>query len=131
MASIFDQCVPACCCPPVACGSMSMRDPTVYLSPQSESMESPEFEVGHGRAIIRAFDLTVGAICIEMVHGHAEAKRYALAIQGGIAWMLTPTHTLSVIDIPGRYRLVAMGLVLGPQMPTIVVTDAPAGRAAL
>jgi hypothetical protein len=130
MASIFDHPAPACC-PPMPCGAMPARDPAVYLSPQSESVESPEFEVGSGRAIVRAFDLTFGAIRIEMVHGHAEAKRYALAMQNGIAWLLSPTHTLSVIDVPGRYRLVATGIALGPQMPTVVVTDAPTGRASL
>jgi hypothetical protein len=110
---------------------MPARDPAVYLSPSSESVESPEFEVVSGRAIVRAFDLSVGAIRIEMVHGHAEAKRYAMAMQQGIGWLLTPTHTLTVIDVPGRYRLVATGIALGPQMPTVVVTDAPAGRASL
>jgi hypothetical protein len=130
MASIFDHPASACC-PPGPCGAMPIRDPAVYLSPQSESVESPEFEVGSGRAIVRAFDLTIGAIRIEMVHGHAEAKRYALAMQNGIAWLLSPTHTLEVIEVPGRYRLVATGIVLGPQMPTVVVTDVPAGRASL
>lgn len=130
MASIFDPPVPVCG-PPGSCGAMPARDPAVYLSPSSESVESPEFEVVSGRAIVRAFDLSVGAIRIEMVHGHAEAKRYALAMQQGIGWLLTPTHTLTVIDVPGRYRLVATGIALGPQMPTVVVTDAPAGRASL
>lgn len=130
MASIFDHPAPACC-PPGPCSAMPIRDPAVYLSPQSESVESPEFEVGSGRAIVRAFDLTIGAIRIEMVHGHAEAKRYALAMQNGIAWLLSPTHTLSVIEVPGRYRLVATGIALGPQMPTVVVTEAPAGRVSL
>ncbi len=129
MTSIFD-----CHSRPMPpCGSAGQfaPDPTLYLSPQSESVESPEFEVGYGRAIVRAFDLTIGAIRIEMVHGHAEAKRYALVMQNDIAWLLTPTHTLFVIDVPGRYRLVATGIALGPQMPTVVVTDAPAGRVAL
>lgn len=117
--------------PPCGNAGLFAPDPTLYLSPQSESVESPEFEVGNGRTIVRAFDLSVGAIRIEMVHGHAEAKRYALAMQNGIAWLLTPTHTLFVIDVPGRYRLVATGIALGPQMPTVVVTDVPAGRAAL
>lgn len=130
MVSIFD--VPASACsPPGPCAAMPIRDPTVYLSPQSESLESPEFEVTSGRAILRAFDLTVGAIRIEMVHGHAEAKRYALVVRNGVAWLLQPTHTLFDIDIPGRYRLVATGITLGPQMPTVVVTEVPAGRAAL
>jgi hypothetical protein len=107
MTSIFD--VPASACSPSRpCGAMPIRDASVYLSPQSESVESPEFEVTTGRAIVRAFDLSVGAIRIEMVHGHAEAKRYALVVRNGIAWLLQP-----------------------PQMPTIVVTEAPAGRAAL
>lgn len=106
-------------------------DPTVYLSPQSESLESPEFEVGQGRAIVRAFDLTAGAIRIEMVHGHAETKRYALAMQHGSPWVLTPTHTLFPIELPGRYRLVATGLTLGPTMPTVIVTDAPLWRTPL
>lgn len=129
MTSIFD-CHPR---PMPPCGNAGQfaPDPTLYLSPQSESVESPEFEVGNGRAIVRAFDLTIGAIRIEMVHGHAEAKRYALVMQNGIAWLLTPTHTLFVIPVPGRYRLVATGITLGPQMPTVVVTDAPAGRVAL
>lgn len=130
MASIFDLPV-AACCPPGPCGAMPPRDPTVYLSPHSESAESPEFEVGNGRAIVRAFDLTVGAIRIEMVHGHAETKRYALVMQNGEAWVLSPRHTLFDIDVPGRYRLVATGIAPGPQMPTVVVTDAPAGRASL
>lgn len=129
MTSIFD-CHPR---PMPPCGSAAQwaPDSTVYLSPQSESVESPEFEVGNGRAIVRAFDLTVGAIRIEMVHGHAEAKRFALAMQNGLPWALSPTHTLFVIDVPGRYRLVATGIPLGLQMPTVVVTEAPAWRAAL
>jgi hypothetical protein len=130
MASIFDVPTQACG-PPGACVAMPVRDPTVYLSPQSESVESPEFEVGNGRAIVRAFDLNLGAIRIEMVHGHAETKRYALAMQHGVGWLLTPTHTLTVIEVPGRYRLVATGITLGPQMPTVVVTEAQVGRASL
>ena len=130
MASIFDHPAPACC-PPGPCGAMPIRDPAVYLSPRGESVESPGFEVGSGRAVVRAFDLAIGAIRIEMVHGHAEAKRYALAMQNGIAWLLSPTHTLAVIEVPGRYRLVATGIALGPQMPTVVVTEAPAGRVVL
>lgn len=117
--------------PPCGVAGQYMPDPTVYLSAQSESVESPEFEVGSGRAVVRAFDLNVGAIRIEMVHGHAEAKRYALAMQNGMPWALTPTHTLFVIDVPGRYRLVATGIAVGLQMPTVVVTDAPAWRAVL
>lgn len=123
-------CVPA----DVPCGlgvATFVPDPTVFLSPQSASVESPEFEVGYGRAIVRGFDLVVGAIRIDMVHGHAETKRYAPAIQHGQPWLLTPTHTLQVIDIPGRYRLVATDIVLGPHMPTVVVTELPVGRVAL
>lgn len=129
MTSIFDrQTRPM---PPCGVAGQYVPDPTVYLSPQSESVESPEFEVGSGRAVVRAFDLNVGAIRVEMVHGHAEAKRYALAMQNGMPWALTPTHTLFVIDLPGRYRLVATGIAVGLQMPTVVVTEVPAWRATL
>lgn len=115
------------------CGPAAPRssDPTVYLSPQSETVESPEFEVGDGRTVIRAFDLALGTIHVEMVHGHAEGKRYAPVVQNGLAWRLTSTHTLLVIDIPGRYRLIATGVAPGLQMPTVVVTGSPAWRASL
>lgn len=116
-----------------ACGTSppGSGDPTVYLSPQSLSVESPEFEVGNGRTVVRAFDLTEGAIHIEMVHGHAESKRYAPVVQNGLAWMLSPTHTLFVIDLPGRYRLLATGVAPGSRMPTVVVSGTPAWRAML
>jgi hypothetical protein len=129
MTSVFDRRTRPM--PPCGTAGQSAPDPTVYLSPNSESVESPEFEIGSGLAVVRAFDITVGAIRIEMVHGHAEAKRFALAMQNGMPWVLTPTHTLFVIDVPGRYRLVATGIALGQQMPTVVVTDAPVWRAAL
>ena len=118
-------------CEPTGHEAERWHDATVFLSPRSESVESPEFEVGHGRAIVRGFDLVAGAIRVDMVHGHAETKRYAPVIQHAQPWMLTPTHTLLVIDIPGRYRLVATEIALGPHMPTVVVTELPAGRATL
>lgn len=98
------------------------RSDEVYLSPKSESVESPEFEVGATAAIVGAFDLKPGQrVRVEMVTGYRDSTLYAPVIHQGAALALDAANTQLAVRLAGRYRLVAEGVVPGIDMPTIVV----------
>lgn len=123
MASVFDVVPPSGLpcgtgCEPQAAGG----NETVYLSPQSDSIESAEFEVIGPAALVRGFNMPVGSrVSIEMVWGNCSDRIYGPYVKDGIELALTPTNTILSVPEPGRYRLVAHGVTLGVLMPTVVV----------
>lgn len=121
MSSIFDQ--PGCT-PGILgyAGQPNGRRDDVYLSPDSESVESPEFEVIAPTAIVSAFDLKPGQrVRVDMVTGYRDTTLYAPAIHHGQPLQLDPTNTQLAVVLPGRYRLVAEGVAPGIDMPTVIV----------
>jgi hypothetical protein len=121
MSSIFD--VPTCT-PGILgyAGQPNGRRDDVYLSPDSESVESPEFEVIAPAAIVSAFDLKPGQrVRVDMVTGYRDTTLYAPSIHHGQPLQLDPTNTQLAVVLPGRYRLVAEGVVPGIDMPTVIV----------
>lgn len=121
MTSIFDR--PGCT-PGIlgVAGQRNGRRDDVYLSPDSESVESPEFEVIAPASIVSGFDLKPGQrVRVDMVTGYRDTTLYAPAIHHGQPLQLDPTNTQLAVALPGRYRLVAEGVAPGIDMPTVIV----------
>jgi hypothetical protein len=121
MTSVFDT--PACHPGLTACvGQANGRSDEVYLSPASESVESPEFEVIAPAAIVSAFDLKPGQrVRVEVVTGYRDMTLYAPVIHHGLPLRLDAGNTQLAVVLPGRYRLVAEGVAPGIDMPTVIV----------
>jgi hypothetical protein len=112
----------------IACLGVDMSasrcaDEDVYLSPLSDSVESPDFEVISPAAVVRAFHLQPGQrIAVEMVHGNGVARITGPVVIEGVLMELDTANTVFAVNVPGRYRLVAHGVSPGSQMPTVVVS---------
>jgi hypothetical protein len=103
-------------------GPPTRRRDEVYLSPASESIESPEFEVIATVAIVAAFDLKPGQrVRVEMVTGYRETTLFAPVVHDGVPLALDPSNTQLAVAWLGRYRLVAEGVAPGIDMPTVIV----------
>ena len=121
MTSIFDT--PGCT-PGILgfAGQASGRRDEVYLSPDADSIESPEFEVIAPAAIVSGFDLKPGQrVRVDMVTGFRDTTLYAPAIHHGQPLALDAANTQLAVVLPGRYRLVAEGVAPGIDMPTVIV----------
>ena len=121
MTSIFDS--PFTYAPGIGCiGQSTGRSDEVYLSPASESVASPEFEVIAPAAVVCAFDLKPGQrVRLEMITGYRDSTLYAPVVHQGLALALDENNTQFAVRLPGRYRLVAEGVAPGIDMPTVVV----------
>jgi len=120
MTSVFDLpgCYPGLPCVPPTTG----RSDEVYLSPQSDSVESPEFEVLAAAAVVTAFDLKPGQrVRVEAVSGYRDSTLYAPVVHHGQPLRLAADNTQLAVVWPGRYRLVAEGAAPGIDMPTVIV----------
>lgn len=120
MTSIFD---PPGFYPGLPCVAPTTgRSDEVYLSPQSDSIESPEFEVLAATAIVTAFDLKPGQrVRVEAVSGYRDSTLYAPVVHNGQPLRLDADNTQLAVLWPGRYRLVAEGVAVGIDMPTVIV----------
>lgn len=121
MTSIFDA---QGCAPGIMgyAGQTNCRRDDVYLSPDSESIESPEFEVIAPAAVVSAFDLKPGQrVRVEMVTGYRDMTLYAPVVHHGLPLGVDADNTQCAVALPGRYRLVAEGVVPGIDMPTVIV----------
>ena len=121
MTSIFDT---QGCAPGIMgyAGQTNGRRDDVYLSPDSESIESPEFEVIAPAAVVSAFDLKPGQrVRVDMVTGFRDTTLYAPVVHHGLPLALDAVNTQLAVVLPGRYRLVAEGVEPGIDMPTVIV----------
>ena len=121
MTSIFDR--PGCAPGLLGyAGQANGRRDDVYLSPDSESVESPEFEVIAPAAVVCAFDLKPGQrVRVDMVTGFRDTTLYAPVVHHGQPLALDVANTQLAVVLPGRYRLVAEGVAPGIDMPTVIV----------
>lgn len=103
-------------------GQANGRNDDVYLSPDSESIESPEFEVIAPAAVVSAFNLKPGQrVRVEMVTGYRDMTLYAPVVHHGLPLRVDADNTQCAVVLPGRYRLVAEGVAPGIDMPTVIV----------
>lgn len=104
----------------------SQKDGSV-LSPNSQSAQSSHFTVDNragSSVVIRAYNVQAGQkIAVEQIDGAGQNLSIGPAFVGGVAVELKPDVTCLQITIPGRYRLNAIDIELGADMPTVFVNE--------